>query len=158
LGGPTQFGNFGKAKSRKQKSVDDLSLIFETYKNAVFQKDIEAFASVFDEKVQVFDMWERWAYDGLPAWKKMAEGWFESLGTDKDVVTFDDIRIQASGEMAVVTSFVRFTAISEKGEELRYLENRLTWVAFRKGEVWKISHQHTSGPIDSATMKVILTK
>ena len=132
--------------------------LFETYKNAVFQKDIEAFASVFDENVRIFDMWEQWAYEGLSAWREMAKGWFSSLGTDRDVVTFDDVQTEITGEMAVMTAIVKFTAVSEGGETLRYLQNRMTWVARKKGEVWKIIHQHTSSPIDFETMKAILKR
>jgi uncharacterized protein (TIGR02246 family) len=132
--------------------------LFETYKNAVFQKDVEAFASIFDESVQVFDMWGQWTYDGLVAWREMAKGWFSSLGTDRDVVIFDNIQIQETDELATATAFVRFTAVSEKGEELRYLENRLTWIARKKNEKWVIIHQHTSGPVDFETMKVILRR
>jgi uncharacterized protein (TIGR02246 family) len=138
--------------------MKELENLFETYKNAVSQKDVEAFASLFDEKVRVFDMWQRWAYEGLDAWRGMVKGWFEGLGTNKDVITFDDIQIEATGEMAIVSAFVRFTAVSEKGEELRYLENRLSWVVRKKEGVWKIIHQHTSGPIDFETMKVMLRR
>lgn len=138
--------------------MTEVESLFENYKNAVLRKDVEAFASIFDEKVRVFDMWGSWSYDGLVAWREMAKGWFTSLGTDSDVVTFGDIQIEASGDLAIASAFVRFTAVSEKGEELRYLENRLTCVAKKKGETWKIIHQHTSGPIDFETMKVILRR
>jgi uncharacterized protein (TIGR02246 family) len=144
--------------NKKQRNMTELESLFENYKNAVLRKDVEAFASIFDEKVRVFDMWGSWSHDGLVAWREMAKGWFTSLGTDSDVVTFGEIQIEASGDLAIATAFVRFTAVSEKGEELRYLENRLTWVAKIKGEAWKIIHQHTSGPIDFDTMKVILRR
>ena len=132
--------------------------LFETYKNAVFQKDAEAFAAIFDSNVRVFDMWVLWSYDGLPVWREMAKEWFASLGTNRVVVTFDDIQIEATGEMALATAYVRFAAISETGEELRYLQNRLTWVARKKAENWIIIHQHTSGPVDFETMKVVLKR
>ena len=138
--------------------MKELESLFETYKNAVFHKDLESYASIFDEKVRIFDVWQQWTYDGLAAWREMANGWFSSLGPNRDVVTFDDVQIQAAGEMAVASAIVRFTNVSEKREELRYLENRLTWVA-RKSEVgWKIIHQHTSSPVDFDTMKVILKR
>jgi uncharacterized protein (TIGR02246 family) len=135
-----------------------LESLFETYKTAVFQKDIEKFLTIFEENVRVFDMWERWSCEGLTAWRKLTESWFESLGMDKDLVSFEDIQVRTSGEMGVATAFVKFTAVSEKGETLRYLENRLTWVAQLKGGSWKIIHQHTSGPVDFATMKVVLQR
>ena len=138
--------------------MTELDSLFETYKNAVFQKDVEAFASIFDENVRVFDMWQQWSLDGLTAWREMAKGWFDSLGTNRDVITFEDIQIEATDEMATATAFVRFAAVSEKGEELRYLQNRLTWVARKKEEGWKIIHQHTSGPVDPKAMKVMLKR
>lgn len=135
----------------------ELESLFETYKNSVFQKDVNAFVSIFDEQVQIFDMWA-WAYEGLVAWREMATGWFGSLGTERVVVQFDDIQVQATGEMGYATANVRFAAISESGQELRYLQNRLTWVAQKKEGVWKIIHEHTSGPVDHVTLKVILKK
>lgn len=138
--------------------MQQIHALFTTYKTAIFEKDLTAFCSIFDEKVRIFDMWQQWTYEGLAAWREMADGWFTSLGADRDVVTFDDIQIQIDGELAVATAFVRFTAVSAEGKALRYLEDRLTWVAKRKEGTWKIIHQHTSAPIDFKTMKVILTR
>jgi ketosteroid isomerase-like protein len=138
--------------------MKEIESLFETYKNAVFQKDAEAYASIFDEEVRIFDMWMDWSSDGLAIWREIAKEWFGSLGSERVVVAFEGIRIQAGAELAAATGFVRFAAISEQGEELRYLENRLTWVVQKKEKGWKITHQHTSGPIDFETMKVILKR
>ena len=138
--------------------MKEIESLFETYKNAVFQKDAEAYASIFDDEVRIFDMWMDWSSDGLTVWRDMAKDWFGSLGAERVVVAFDEIRIQAGADMAAATAFARFAAISEQGEELRYLENRLTWVVQKKEKGWKITHQHTSGPIDFGTMKVILKR
>ncbi|HVU58522.1 MAG TPA: SgcJ/EcaC family oxidoreductase [Puia sp.] len=137
--------------------MKEIESLLETYKTAVFQKDVDAFVSIFDEDVRIFDMWE-WVYAGLAPWRKMAESWFGSLDTERVVVSFEDVRIQTGDEMAVVSAFARFAAISENGEELRYLQNRLTWVVQNKGGVWKIIHEHTSGPVDGTTMKVLLQR
>jgi uncharacterized protein (TIGR02246 family) len=137
--------------------MQDIQSLFDAYSQAVFQKDANTFLSLFDENVRVFDMWA-WNYDGLPAWREMVTGWFANLGADRDVVTFDDIRIRQSGDMAVASAFARFAAVSEKGEELRFLQNRLTWVIQEKDGVWKIIHEHTSGPVDGNTMKVQLQR
>jgi ketosteroid isomerase-like protein len=88
----------------------------------------------------------------------MVTGWFSSLGADRDLVTFDGMRIEESGEMGVISAFARFAAVSEKGEELRFLQNRLTWVVQKKDGAWKIIHEHTSGPVDGSTMKVQLQR
>lgn len=137
--------------------MNDIQSLLETYKNAVFQKDIEGFLALFDENVRVFDMWA-WSYEGLPAWRQMVTGWFSSLGADRDRVSFDEVRIDESGGMAIVSAFARFAAVSEKGEELRFLQNRLTWIVQKKNGTWKIIHEHTSGPVDGSTMKVQLQR
>ncbi len=135
-----------------------LAALFDTFKAAVFGKDLETFCSLYDDNVRIFDMWQQWSYEGLPAWREMAKGWLSSLGTDSDVVTFDDIQIRENDELAVATAIIRFTAVSAEGSELRYLEERLTWVAEKKKGAWKIVHQHTSTPIDLNSMKAILAR
>lgn len=134
------------------------SSLFQSYAAAVYGKDIEAYASIFDEDILAFDMWQQWTHTGLNAWRQMAKEWFAALGTNKDVVTFEDIQIQENGDLAVLTAIAKFTAVSEKDEPLRFLQNRFTWVARKKEGAWKIIHQHTSGPIDFESMKVILHK
>jgi len=137
--------------------MKEIEFLLGTYKKAVFQKDVEAFVSIFDDHVRIFDMWE-WVYNGAAPWREMVKNWFGSLGTERVVVTFDEVQIQAADEMAVVSAFFRFAAISERDEELRYLQNRLTWVVRKKGGAWKIIHEHTSGPVDGGTMKVLLQR
>lgn len=134
-----------------------INALFESYKDSVYRKDAEGFLSLFDEDVRIFDMWA-WSYDGHPAWREMVTGWFSSLGAIRDVVTFDDINIQESGDMGVASAFARFAATDESGKELRFLQNRLTWVVRKKAGVWKIIHEHTSGPVDGATLKVRLQR
>ena len=132
--------------------------LLEAYATAVLHKDAAAYTSIFDENIRVFDMWQDWRYDGITAWREVAKDWFDALGADKDVVTFSDIEITEKGELALITAIAKFTATSEQGEALRYLENRLTWVAVKKGLTWKIIHQHTSSPIDFNTMQVVLKR
>ncbi|MBS1663375.1 MAG: nuclear transport factor 2 family protein [Bacteroidetes bacterium] len=135
-----------------------IELLLKSYKESVFQKDEDMFSSLFDKEVRIFDMWQQWTYDGLAAWMDMVKGWFSSLGSDRDVITYDDVRIQGGAGTVVVSAFVRFSAVSETGETLRYLDNRLTLVVEKKEGNWKITHQHTSGPIDFDTMKVVLKR
>jgi len=138
--------------------MKEIESLFDTYKTSVRHKDLDAFLSIFDDNVRIFDMWE-WTYDGLTSWREMAHGWFSSLPDNEQVVvTFDDIRIETTGDMAVATAYARFAAVSEKEEELRYLQNRVTWVVRKKDGTWKIIHEHTSGPVDGETMKVRLQR
>lgn len=138
--------------------MNGIESLLDAYKNAVFQKDLDAFAAIFDENVRVFDMWDRWSYEGLSAWRAMADDWFSGLDTNRDQVTFYDVQTQTAGDMGIITAIIRFTATSEKGEALRFLEERLTWVAKQKNGGWKIVHQHTSSPVASDTMSVTLQR
>src|ERR1700755_1843530 len=99
-----------------------INALFDVYKKAVFEKDVDGFLALFADDVRVFDMWA-WTYDGLSAWRGMVTGWFGSLGSDRDVVTFEDLRIVESGDMGLASAIARFAAVSEKGEELRFLQN-----------------------------------
>jgi ketosteroid isomerase-like protein len=38
------------------------------------------------------------------------------------------------------------------------MTNRLTWVLEKEGPMWKIVHEHTSAPVDSHTMKALLSR
>lgn len=137
--------------------MTDLSSLFEIYKDAVFKKDAVLFASIFDDSVHVFDLWQ-WTFEGLSSWRRMAEGWFEWLGKETCVVEFSDIATKTVGDIGYAHAVVRYTGVSETGETLRSLFNRLTWVAVKKDGTWKITHEHTSGPADRDTMKVILER
>ena len=61
-------------------------------------------------------------------------------------------------DVAVVHAFVTYTGVSAEGEELRAIHNHLTWAIKQHAGAWKIVHEHTSAPVDSATSKVILQR
>lgn len=155
----TLFTTFEPVTIQSVHTMTEIKDLFNIYSAAVRQRDVDMFTAIFDDNVRIFDMWE-WTYDGLTPWREMAKGWFSSLGSDEQVVvTFDDVRIQTTGEMAVATAYARFAAVSEEtGKEIRYLQNRLTWVVQKKDGAWKIIHEHTSGPVDGATMQVRLQR
>lgn len=75
--------------------------VFEGYKAAVFAKDVEAFLSHYTEDIHIFDMWGKWSYEGIQAWRGMVTGWFDSLGDEKVVVDFDDVQINGSDDVAL---------------------------------------------------------
>jgi ketosteroid isomerase-like protein len=50
--------------------------VFESYKDAVHAKDVDAFLAIYDENVHVFDSWAQWEYVGTEAWLVMVREWF----------------------------------------------------------------------------------
>ena len=122
--------------------------MLDAYAAAVRARDVEAFVGLYADDVRTFDLWERWSYDGRDALHAMVAEWFGSLADDEEVaVRFDDVRTQAGPEVAAVSAFTTYAAVSPDGTELRSMNNRLTWVLRKDGNgAWEIAHEHTSAP------------
>lgn len=132
--------------------------VLDDYKAAVFAKDLDSFIALYDRDVRVFDMWGAWSYNGVDPWREMADRWFSSLGTERVVVDFSNPETIVMQDLAVVHTFVTYTAVTAEGVEVRSLDNRLTAILRQRGDAWKIVHEHTSSPIDSETAKVIFKR
>jgi ketosteroid isomerase-like protein len=65
--------------------------LMEHYRAAVYAKDMDAFVALYDKDVRVFDLWDRWAYQGTDEWRGAAAAWFGSLGSGKVAVEFHAI-------------------------------------------------------------------
>ncbi|WP_059389825.1 nuclear transport factor 2 family protein [Arthrobacter sp. Hiyo1] len=59
--------------------------------------------------------------------------------------------------MAFGHAAVTFAGISAEGERLRAMTRRFTLCLEKKDDAWKISHEHSSLPIDMETGKGIFT-
>jgi ketosteroid isomerase-like protein len=136
----------------------NVSRIMATYELAVLKKDVETFMHLYDLAVRVFDAWGVWLYEGSNAWQRAVEGWFASLGTERVKVTFEDVQSWASKEVTSVCAVVTYAGISASGEQLRSMQNRITWVLRTSGHVPRIVHEHTSAPVGFEDYKAILTR
>jgi ketosteroid isomerase-like protein len=58
--------------------------ILDDYKAAVFAKDVASFIALYDEDVQVFDMWGAWSYHGVGAWREMVANWAYTSSAESD--------------------------------------------------------------------------
>jgi ketosteroid isomerase-like protein len=139
-------------------SDKSIQRVLETYKAAIYAKDVEKLIRLYDPKVRVFDTWGIWSYEGAASWELAAEAWFASLGHEKVKVSFDDVQTSGSSDFGVVSAIVTYTGLSDKGEELRTMQNRLTWVLKTSGHVMRIAHEHTSAPVGFDDMKAILRR
>jgi ketosteroid isomerase-like protein len=130
--------------------------VLESYRAAVSAKDVGAFVALYDDDVRVFDMWGRWSYDGAAEWRHAVADWFGSVGDDQVVVELHDLTTVVGDGAAAVHGVVTFKGLSAAGDELRAMDNRVTWVFRRAGDSsWKIVHEHTSMPIDLETSKPV---
>jgi uncharacterized protein (TIGR02246 family) len=138
--------------------MSEVESLLDAYRDAVDAKDVDAFVAIFADDVLVFDMWGTWSHDGIDAWREMAEGWFGSLGDERVRVDFDDVQTTVGEDVAVLSAFVTFAGLSADGEELRSMNNRLTWGLRTVDGTWKVVHEHTSAPVEMATGKVDLRR
>ena len=96
------------------------------------------------------------SHDGAAAWQIAVEGWFASLGSERVKVTFDEVQTSVGRDSAIVSAIVTYAGISDRGEPLRAMQNRLTWGLRTIGHVLRIVHEHTSAPIGFSDSKAIL--
>lgn len=132
--------------------------VLETYKSAIYAKDVGALMRLYDPKVRIFDAWGVWSYEGAAAWQRAVEAWFTSLGAEKVKVTFDEVQTSGSQDFAVVSAIVTYASQSAQGEHVRAMQNRLSWALKTSGHVLRIIHEHTSAPVGFEDMKAILQR
>ena len=132
--------------------------VLETYKSSVRAKDVATLMKLYDPKVRVFDTWGIWSYEGAAAWQSAVQSWFTSLGTETVNVHFEDVQVFGSEGFSTLSAIVTYAAISAQGEELRAMQNRLTWVFKSSGHVLRIAHEHTSAPVGFEDAKAILSR
>ena len=135
-----------------------ITQVLEAYEAAVYAKDVAAFMRLYDPAVRVFDTWGVWSYECAESWQRAVEGWFTSLGTERVKVTFDDVRATAERDLAFVSAIVTYAGLSAQGEQLRSMQNRLTWSLRTKSHVLSIVHEHTSVPVGFEDAKAILQR
>ena len=141
------------------KLEQPVARMLDAYTAAVRSKDVDGFVALYAQDVCVFDMWGRWTYEGVDAWRSMVADWFASLGAEQVAVTFEDVRTLVTDDVAVAHALVTYTGLSATGEELRAMDNRLTWALRRTdGAGWRIVHEHTSAPIGFEDSKAILRR
>jgi ketosteroid isomerase-like protein len=133
-------------------------LALETYRSAVLAKNAETFMHLYAPDVRVFDTWGIWSYEGAAAWRVAVEGWFASLRDETCRVAFEDVRIVADAGWASMSAFATYAAVSPQGEELRSMQNRISWALQVSGHVLRIVHEHTSAPIGFEDAKAILQR
>ena len=140
------------------KPDDVVNGVIDAYRQAVFDRDVDAFMRLYDPGVRIFDSWAVWSYQTADAWRNSVHGWLSSLGEDRVRVMVEDVQIWGERPLVVASAFFGYTAISRDGRELRSMQNRLTWALRAVGETWKIVHEHTSLPVRHEDAKAIFKR
>lgn len=136
--------------------ANEIMKVFERYQRAALRKDVEGMMALYADDVRVFDTWGVWEYDGAAALRVTIAKWFESLREETVQVSAEDVRIDGTQDLVFVSAVMQYAAISESGQMLRSMQNRLTWVLVRREGGWKIVHEHTSTPIGFDDLKAIM--
>jgi ketosteroid isomerase-like protein len=139
-------------------ATSQVTEVVEGYKAAVHAKNLDALIELYDDNVRVFDAWGVWCHEGAAAWRSAARQWFESLGIETVSVKFEDVQVIGRSSFAMLNATITYTGFSAVDEELRSLQNRLTWSLMQRGEAWKIVHEHTSAPVGFGDLKAILRR
>lgn len=130
----------------------------DTYKAAVLAKSVESFMQLYDPEVRVFDTWGAWSNEGAAAWQVAIEGWFSSLGQESVRVTFDDVRIEGEQGFASMSAIVTYTAMSAQGQELRAMQNRISWMLKAGSHHMRVIHERAISCEVEATKNVAVCK
>ncbi len=132
--------------------------LLEAYATAVHAKDVEGFMRLYDPEVRVFDAWGVWSYEGAASWRAAVEAWLTSLGEEKVKVSFAEVRVSGDRDLAIVSAFATYAGLSAQDEQLRSMQNRVSWGLTRSGGDLRIIHEHTSAPLGFEDMKAILQR
>jgi ketosteroid isomerase-like protein len=139
-------------------SEKQVRLALETYKSAVLAKNAETFMHLYAPDARVFDAWGTWSYESAAAWRVAVEGWFASLGNETCKVSFDEVQILGDASCAAMSAIVTYAGISPQGQEIRAMQNRISWVLKVSGHVLRVVHEHTSAPMGFEDSKAILER
>lgn len=134
--------------------------VLETYKTAVYEKDVEAYLALYTADFHVYDCWDAWECIDRSAWTFCTKEWFHGLQEEGVLlhVEFDDVVAEESGSLAFVRCNVTFAAHNESGEKLRQITNRFTFGLRKENDSWRIAHQHSSLPVNGETGKGVFTR
>ncbi|WP_059174008.1 nuclear transport factor 2 family protein [Bacillus sp. FJAT-27445] len=128
--------------------------LLENYQSSVYEKDVEKFLSAYAADIHMYDCWESWESKGIPGLREMVTRWFTDLSNEGILlkVNFTDLVVEENSNLAYIHCAVTFEAQNEEsGEKLRQITNRFTYCCKKENDVWAITHEHSSLPINGET-------
>lgn len=145
-------------KEGSTPAKEEAAAMLDAYARAVADRDLDAFLRLYDPAVCVFDAWDTWIYEDREAWRRCVNAWFTSTAGVQ--VRFEDVRQEKSDDssFAALTAIATYSALAPDGTTCKEMQNRITMVLRRSGDVWCIVHEHTSAPIDLGHSKPILRR
>ncbi|GAA2548973.1 putative N-acetyltransferase YhbS/ketosteroid isomerase-like protein [Neomicrococcus aestuarii] len=142
-------------------STFPLRAFLRRYRDAIYDKDVEAFASLFSDSARIFDaqmVWERRGADGA---RESARALLARAASgERLVLSFSFLDLREYDGAASVSALVRHTLVTGDSEEhftpTEHQRRRVTWLFERIGEEWLIVHEHASVPVDATSGEAML--
>ncbi len=131
----------------------DIQQVLAQYQQAVHAKDVAGVLALYTKDVRVFDAWAHQQHDGKAALSAMVTQWLTTLGDVVVTVTFEDVRILSSADLAVAHMFVQYRGDSATTHNA--MKDRQTWVFRHDAQGWRVAHAHSSLPMDPATTQAL---
>ena len=139
-------------KGRFSEGREDVTTFLENFSETVRNGNIEKIMSYYSNDIVAFDMMPPLCFYNKSTYKKNWEKCFTDYFAFPVNFSFEQQKINVSGELAVVRSFVHMSGDSIHGENMEcWLRN--TMELKQIDGRWLITHEHNSVPIDEITMK-----
>ena len=124
----------------------ELGALLDAQSDAIRMKDLDRLMSLYSTDILYFDVVPPLQYAGSAALRGRFAEWFDGYQGALDV-DVRDVRISASGNIAVVTRLSRVRGILKNGRAVGSWV-RATSTCRRESGEWLVTHEHVSLPVD----------
>ena len=94
----------------------EINDFFSIYKDAVWNKDPELMLTLYENKVTIFDMWNKGYIATWQEWTEIINSWLTSLGDEQVRVDFEKVHCHQSADAGFATALIQFKALSKEGK------------------------------------------
>ncbi len=139
-------------RGRYSEGREDVSTFLEGFAEAIRNGNIEKIMSYYSKDIVAFDMMPPLSFQSIHKYKENWEKCFTEFFSFPVNYSYEDLKIDVSGDLAVARAFIHMNGDSIHGENMdAWL--RTTLELKKIDGRWLIFHEHNSVPLDEVTMK-----
>ena len=127
-------------------SETEIKSLLDTWSAAVAAKDVDGLMTLYAPDIVYFDVVPPLRISGTDAVRKNFQRWFDIWASGIKSES-RDLRIVASGDIAVAFKLARSSGTRKDGREMG-MWVRVTVCCRRTNDQWLITHEHVSLPIE----------
>ena len=132
----------------------EVRALVDRWSEAIRRKDIDRLMALYAPDIVYFDVVPPLHYTGSDALRRNFLRWFD-VWESAIGVELRDLRILASGDLAVAHLLHRTSGTLKRGRQVGYWV-RATICCQRFDQGWVIMHEHISLPVDVANGSVVM--